>query len=140
MAPSKVVMWGSPNIQAGLGGRYPAQLMRGRLCWYRAQKEGLSFPRQHQSHGSSSWSNCQGVLTVQPWRSSPQGPYLQHTPPRQEETRHSCLLPRPHQPMLMGWNRKSHSPCCQEQGQDTWFQPHWGHWGCLFNHCRHLRR
>lgn len=30
-------------------------------------------------------------------------------------------------PMLLGWNRKSHSPCCQEQGQETWFQPHVGH-------------
>lgn len=30
-------------------------------------------------------------------------------------------------PMLMGWNRKSHRPCCQEQGQETWFQPQLGH-------------
>lgn len=29
--------------------------------------------------------------------------------------------------MLMGWKRESHSPCCQEQGQEIWFQPHVGH-------------
>lgn len=42
-------------------------------------------------------------------------------------------------PMLMGWNLKSHSPCCQEQGQEIWFQPHVGPRGS-FNHCRHRRR
>lgn len=40
----------------GLRGRYPAQPMRGRHCWYRMQKEGLSFQRQHQFCASSSWS------------------------------------------------------------------------------------
>lgn len=30
-------------------------------------------------------------------------------------------------PMLMGWNRKSCSPCHQEQGQESRFQPQWGH-------------
>lgn len=43
-------------------------------------------------------------------------------------------------PVLVGWNRKSRSPCCQEQGQETRGQPQAGHSGCVFNHCRHLRR
>lgn len=30
-------------------------------------------------------------------------------------------------PMWMGWNRKSHTPCCQEQGQEMWFQSQLGH-------------
>lgn len=30
-------------------------------------------------------------------------------------------------PVWMCWNRKSQSPCCQEQGQEIWFQPQPGH-------------
>lgn len=33
----------APAASPGLGGWYPAQLMRGHLCWYRAHKEGWSF-------------------------------------------------------------------------------------------------
>lgn len=46
----------APAASPGLGGWYPAQLTRGLLSWYRAQKEGLSLKRQHQFCGSSSSS------------------------------------------------------------------------------------
>lgn len=45
-----------PTVSPGRRGRYPAQVTRGRNCWYWSQKEGLSFQRQHQFCDSSSWS------------------------------------------------------------------------------------
>lgn len=58
---------GAPAASPGIGAWYPAQPMQGRICWYRAHKEGWSFQWQHQCCGSSSSSVENSVMLGWGW-------------------------------------------------------------------------